>query len=78
MVCGDLILGRDKKFFCIRLHPDQVWGQPSLLASEYQRLFPLGVKLPGREADHSSPFSVEVKYGGPVFPLPNTSSWFGA
>jgi hypothetical protein len=34
-----------------------------------------GVKLPGREADHSFPSSGEVKNGGAIPPLPYTSSW---
>jgi hypothetical protein len=34
----------------------------------------LGVKKPGREADHSTPFSPEVKKGGDILPLPLTSS----
>jgi hypothetical protein len=33
----------------------------SLLSDAYQGLFPLGVKRPGREADHSPPSSAEVK-----------------
>jgi hypothetical protein len=33
------------------------------------------VKRPGREADHSSPSSAEVKKGGAIHPLPHTSSW---
>jgi hypothetical protein len=36
-----------------------------------------GVKQPGREADHSSQCSAEVKKSGPIPPLPNTSSWRG-
>jgi hypothetical protein len=38
--------------------PDRLWGPPSLLSNAYRRL---GVKRPGREADHSSPSSVDVK-----------------
>jgi hypothetical protein len=34
-----------------------------------------GVKRPGREADHSSPFRVDVKNGGTIPPLPFKSSW---
>jgi hypothetical protein len=34
----------------------------------------LGVKRPGREADHSSPSSAEVKNDGAIRPLPHTSS----
>jgi hypothetical protein len=33
------------------------------------------VRRPGREADHSSPPSAEVKNGGAVPPFPHTSSW---
>jgi hypothetical protein len=33
-----------------------------------------GMKRPGREADHSLPSSVEVKNGGAILPLPDTSS----
>jgi hypothetical protein len=35
----------------------------------------IGVKRPGREADHSPPFSAEVKMRGDIPPLPNTPSW---
>jgi hypothetical protein len=37
----------------------------------------LGVKRPGREADHCPPSSA-VKNGGVISPLPHTSSWRGA
>jgi hypothetical protein len=33
-----------------------------------------GVKRPGREADHSLPYNVEVKNGGAIPMLPYTSS----
>jgi hypothetical protein len=39
--------------------PDRLWGPPNLLSNEYQGLS-LGVKRPGREADHSPPASAEV------------------
>jgi hypothetical protein len=42
--------------FCVPRHPDWFWGPPSLLSSGYP-----GVKRPGREADHSSPTSTDVK-----------------
>jgi hypothetical protein len=35
----------------------------------------MGVKWPGREADHSPPSSAEVKNGGAIPPLPHKSSW---
>jgi hypothetical protein len=39
--------------------PDWPWGPPSLLYNRY-RVF-LGVKRPGRDADHPPPSSAEVK-----------------
>jgi hypothetical protein len=33
-----------------------------------------GIKRPGREADHSSPTSAEVKDNGSIYPLSNTFS----
>jgi hypothetical protein len=38
----------------------------------------LGVKRPGREADHSPPSSAEVKNAWNYTSTPNTSSWRGA
>jgi hypothetical protein len=35
-----------------------------------------GVKPPGSEADNTPPFSVEVKNGGTIPPLPLTNLWF--
>jgi hypothetical protein len=49
-------------------------GPPSLLAIGYRGLILLGVKRPGREADHSPPGSAEVKNDGAVPPLPHISS----
>jgi hypothetical protein len=39
--------------------------------------FPV-IKRQGRDADHSSPSSAEVKNGGAILPLPHTSSWHSA
>jgi hypothetical protein len=39
--------------------PDRPWGSPSLLYNGY-RLFPGGIKRPGRDADPSPPSSAEV------------------
>jgi hypothetical protein len=38
----------------------------------------LGVKRQGREADHLSPSSDEIKNGGAIPPLPHTSLWHSA
>jgi hypothetical protein len=40
---------------------DRLWGLPSPLSNEYRGDLSTGVKLPEREADHSSPLSAEVK-----------------
>jgi hypothetical protein len=40
-------------------------------------VFPLGVKRQGLEVDHPPPFNDEVKNGGSMTPLPNTSLWRG-
>jgi len=39
--------------------PDRLWGPPSLLSNEYERLFPWGVERSAREADHSPLSSAE-------------------
>jgi hypothetical protein len=41
--------------------PDWIWGPSSILIYGYWGLFPLGVKRPRLEADHSPPSSAEVK-----------------
>jgi hypothetical protein len=42
-----------------------------------EAVFPV-VMLPGYEADHSPPTSVDIKNGGAVPPLADMSSWHGA
>jgi hypothetical protein len=37
--------------------------------------FSLGIKRQGRKAHYSPPFSIEVKNGGAIPPLPRTCSW---
>jgi hypothetical protein len=41
------------------------------------RALPLGIKRPGREAQHSPKSTAEFKTGGALLPLPHTSSWHG-
>jgi hypothetical protein len=48
------ILVRKREIFSSPTRPERLWGQPSLLST-------LGVKQPGREADHSPTSSAEVK-----------------
>jgi hypothetical protein len=40
---------------------DRLWGPPNLLCNEYREPLSTGVKLLGRETDHSLPVSAEVK-----------------
>jgi hypothetical protein len=72
------IPGRAKRFFFISHRPDRFWGPSSFLSDRYQELFSRGVKRLGREADHSSPSSAEIKNDGAIPPLTHTYSWLGA
>jgi hypothetical protein len=49
-----LIHVRDKRFFCAPKHPFNPFNG-------YRKALYQGLKSQGREADHSFPFSVEVK-----------------
>jgi hypothetical protein len=66
--------GRSKRFYLTQNHPDHDWGPPSLLFNEYQGSF-LGVKVLGREVDHSPPSSIKVKMSDAVPVLPHMPSW---
>jgi hypothetical protein len=70
------ILGRGKRFFFTPERPDLLWN-PSSLSIGYRGCSP-GGKRQGREADHPSPSSAEVKNDGAIPPLHHTSSWRGA
>jgi hypothetical protein len=56
--------------FFFSQHPDQLWGQPSLLIQWIQGAISPEVKWPGCEADHSPPSNAKVKNGGAIHPLP--------
>jgi hypothetical protein len=55
------IPGGGWEFFSSPPLPERLWGPLSLLSNGYQGSLSLGVKRPGREADHSPPSSAEVK-----------------
>jgi hypothetical protein len=52
-------------------------AHPALYLKITEALSP-GVRRLGREADHLFPTNAEIKYGGVILPLPNTSSLHGA
>jgi hypothetical protein len=56
---GGSILDRRGNFFFTTASKPAL--NPSNLLSKVTGVLSLGVKRPGRESDHSSPFSVEVK-----------------
>jgi hypothetical protein len=49
------------RIFSFPRRPYRLWGPSSFLPNGYLGLFHWGVKRPGREADHSSVTSAEVK-----------------
>jgi len=60
------ILGRGKiLFFCFSKRLCRLRGPPSLLFGGYGVSF-LGVKWPGREANHTHPFNAKSKMSGPL------------
>jgi hypothetical protein len=61
------------KIFCTPKCSDRLWAPLSLLSIGYQGLFPPWVKQPGRQDDHSSPFTAEVKNGGAIPTLPHAT-----
>jgi hypothetical protein len=66
--CRGSIPGRSMRFFSSPPLLDQASNTMGTGLSP-------AVKRPGREAEHSPPFSDEVRNGGAIPPLPHTSSW---
>jgi hypothetical protein len=66
------IPGRGNMFFSPPQRQNLLWGPPGLPYNGYPGLFPPGggVKRSGREADHPSPSSAEVRDGGDIPLLP--------
>jgi hypothetical protein len=79
------VLGFDSRrglgIFSSPPRPGRPWDPPSLLSNGYLGGggLSLGVKRPGREADHSPPSSAQVKEWVKLYLyFPNTPSWRGA
>jgi hypothetical protein len=78
-------------FFSLPPRPDRHWGPSSHLPNGNRGTVTLGVKRPGREAEHSPPSNPEVKnlwsctsiptirvHGAVLNLAKKTSSWHGA
>ena len=65
--------GKDKRIFRPPKCPDRLWDTPNILFNASRGVF-LGLKPPGLEADHSPPFSSEVKTMELHFHSPYTPS----
>ena len=60
-VSGVRTLAEGKRFFFSPNRPDRPWGSTSLLHNGYRGTLHSGLQRPEREADHSPPYSAEVK-----------------
>jgi hypothetical protein len=60
----------EASFLCCLQRPGRLGDPPSVIAGGRREL-----KRPGREVDHSSPFSTGVKNDWTIIPLPRMSSW---
>lgn len=60
---------RERKLLYSPQCPHRFRDQPNLLSIWYQCLFPQGIKQPGREANHLSLSSVEMKNSATIPPL---------
>jgi hypothetical protein len=65
-------------YFSVHLRVQAGFGAPSLLSNAYLGFFPRGVKRSGRETNHSSPPSAQVKNAWSYASTLQTSSWLGA
>jgi hypothetical protein len=68
--------GQEIPFYCTASRPDLGPTQPP--KQQAPGALSSKVNRPGREVDHSPPSSAEVKNGGAIPSLPNTSSWSSA
>ena len=69
---------QDKKFFSFSKYPDRFWGLSSILRSRIRVSFP-GVKLKGRDLEHSSPNKSRLWISGVFlfFPPYDFKIWSG-
>jgi hypothetical protein len=63
------------RFFSSPQRLDLPWDPHSFLSNGYRGFFPREVKRQGREANHSPPFSVDVKKSGAIPPLLHMPLW---
>jgi hypothetical protein len=76
--CGGLSPDRGWEFFSSKPCPHWLWGPAGLLSNGCLGNLSLGVKWPGRKADHSSPSVPRWRMRWSRPPLPHTSPWRGA
>jgi hypothetical protein len=68
------VLDEGKHFFLFSTASRQVLGPTEAPIQWVPGVLSPGIKRPGREAEHSSQCSADVKNGGAIPPLPHTSS----
>jgi hypothetical protein len=70
--------GRIWEFFSSPLHPDKLWGPPSLLSNGYHGFFPCGKSGLGMKLTTHLHLVPRSRMHGAIPPLPNTPPWHGA
>jgi hypothetical protein len=70
---GQCTIPGSARLFSYPQRPDRLWGPPTVLSNMYQGSV-LGLKRPGRDADHSPPSIAEAKNGRAIPPVPHMSS----